>query len=309
VSPVALGCWPIAGMTSLNVNDPDSLATIRACFDCGINFLDTAYVYGPHGQSERLIAQAVQGRRAELVIATKVGFHWDEKLVRQADARPATVRREFETSLRRLNTNHVELLYLHAPDGAIPIEQSAEELLKIKESGKARAIGISNATLAEIQAFDKVCSLSAVQPAYNMLQREIEQDILPWCRERQISVIVYWPLMKGLLAGKLPRNYVFDPKDGRAKYPMFQGAEWQKNQDLVDKLRTIADSAGKTLAQLVVNWTIHQPGITVALCGAKRPDQILETAGAMGWRLTDEQNRQIEEALAARGKAITRGAV
>jgi aryl-alcohol dehydrogenase-like predicted oxidoreductase len=121
--------------------------------------------------------------------------------------------------------------------------------------------------------------------------------------------MIYWPLMKGLLAGKLPRNHVFDPKDGRAKYPMFQGEEWTKNQDFVDKLRAIAAAADKTIAQVVVNWTFHQPGVTSALCGAKRPDQILETAGAMGWQLTNDQNRQIDEALAARGKALTRGAV
>src|SRR5688572_24613165 len=127
VSPVALGCWPIAGMTSLNVNDPDSLATIRACFDCGINILDTAYCYGPNGESEQLIAKAMAGRRSEVVLATKIGIHWDNQLVRQSDARPATLRREFESCLRRLNTDHVELLYLHAPDPKTPIAESASE--------------------------------------------------------------------------------------------------------------------------------------------------------------------------------------
>jgi aryl-alcohol dehydrogenase-like predicted oxidoreductase len=203
----------------------------------------------------------------------------------------------------------VELLYLHAPDPKTPIAGSAGELLRIKESGKARAIGLSNATLAEIEEFHRVCPLTAVQPPFNMLQRDIENDILPWCRENYVSALVYWPLMKGLLAGKLPRNHVFDLKDGRAKYPMFQGEEWTKNQDFVDKLRRVATSAGKTLPQLVVNWTIHQPGITAALCGAKRPDQILDTAGAMGWQLTNEQLRQIDVALVERGTAITRGAV
>ena len=268
VTPVALGCWPIAGMTSLHVNDSDSLATIRACFEGGINFLDTAYCYGPNGESERLIARAIDGRRDELVIATKIGVHWDEKLVRQFDARRETLRREFDNCLQRLKTDRVELLYLHAPDPKTPITESAGELLRIKESGKARSIGLSNATFAEIQAFHQVCPLSAVQPPFNMLQREIEQDILPWCREHDVSVMIYWPLMKGLLAGKLSRNHVFEPKDGRAKYPMFQGEEWSKNQDFVDKLRRVANSAGKTLPQLVVNWTIHQPGITAALCGA-----------------------------------------
>src|SRR5918999_3317396 len=215
VTPVALCCWPIAGMTSLNVNDADSLATIRACFDCGINFLDTAYCYGPQGESEQLIAKALGARRSEMVIATKVGIHWDPNLVRQSDGRPTTIRREFETCLRRLETDHVELLYLHAPDPLTPITESAGELLRIKQSGKALCLGLSNATLTEIQAFHEVCPLSAVQPVYNMLQREIEDDIIPWCREHQVSVMGYWPLMKGLLAGKLRRDHVFDPKDGR----------------------------------------------------------------------------------------------
>jgi aryl-alcohol dehydrogenase-like predicted oxidoreductase len=142
-----------------------------------------------------------------------------------------------------------------------------------------------------------------------MLQREIEQDTLPWCRERGIAVCIYWPLMKGLLAGRLARDHVFQPGDGRAKYPMFQGVEWQKNQDLLDDLRSIAAEVGKTIAQVVVNWTIHQPGITAALCGAKRPRQIEETAGAMGWRLNEGQVARIEAALERRGKAVTRAAV
>jgi aryl-alcohol dehydrogenase-like predicted oxidoreductase len=296
-------------MTSLDVNDADSLATIRASFDCGINFLDTAYCYGPNGESEQLIAQAVADRRDQVVIATKVGIHWDAKGVRQSDARPDTLRREFDTSLRRLATDHVELLYLHAPDPKTPITDSAEELLRIQETGKVRAIGLSNASLAEIKAFHQVCPLSAVQPPYNMLQREIEQDILPWCLAHNVSAMTYWPLMKGLLAGKLARDHVFDPKDGRAKYPMFQGEEWTKNQDFVDRLRRIAASIGKTVSQLVVNWTMHQPGITAALCGAKRPAQIRETAGALGWTLGDDVRSQIDAAIAQRGQALTRGAV
>jgi aryl-alcohol dehydrogenase-like predicted oxidoreductase len=142
-----------------------------------------------------------------------------------------------------------------------------------------------------------------------MLQREIETAQLPWCRERNIAVIVYWPLMKGLLAGKLPRDHVFAPRDGRQKYPMFQGTEWTKTQDFLDRLRPIAAEAGKSVAQLVLNWTIHRPGITAALCGAKRPEQIRDNAGGMGWKLTPAQLAQIDAALAERGPAASRAAV
>jgi aryl-alcohol dehydrogenase-like predicted oxidoreductase len=309
ISPVALGCWPISGMTTLGTNEADSLATIAACFDSGINFLDTAYCYGANGESERLIATALGNRRDEMVIATKGGAHWNSRGERVLDARPSTLQRECEESLRRLNTDRVELLYLHAPDPTTPLEESATMLRRLLDAGKTRAVGVSNVTLRQLQEFHAVCPVSAVQSPYNMLQREIELDCVPWCRAHQVSVMVYWPLMKGLLAGKLTRDHVFDPRDGRAKYPMFQGQEWHKNQDLVARLGGIAAEAGVTIAQLVVNWTIHQPGITSALCGARRPAQIVETAQAMRWRLTDDQNGRIEAALAERGAAVTKSAI
>jgi aryl-alcohol dehydrogenase-like predicted oxidoreductase len=309
VSPVALGCWPIAGMTSLDVNDSDSRATIATCFDVGINFLDTAYCYGANGESERLISQAIANRRDELVIATKGGVHWNSSGQRVLDGRPETLQRECDESLRRLQTDHVELLYLHAPDPTIPVSESAGALKRILDLGKTRSVGISNCTLEQLKEFHSVCPVTAFQPVFNMLQREIEHDCLPWCRDHHVSVVVYWPLMKGLLAGKLRREHQFDPRDGRAKYPMFQGQEWQKNQDFVDELRQIASEIGVAVAELVVNWTIHQPGITAALCGAKRPNQIAETAPAMRWQLTHEHRSRIEAALQKRGQAITKAAV
>ena len=324
VSAIALGCWPISGMTSLDVNDADSLATIRSCFDLGINFLDTAYCYGGDGESERLIAKAIAGRRDEVVIATKGGIHWESESsatvhkpsatgvasYRQArDASPATLKRECEESLRRLRTDRVELLYLHAPDPAVPLAESAGALRELMEEGKTRAVGVSNLKLAELEEFTRVCPIAAYQPPYNMLLRDIEADTLPWCRRHNVAVVVYWPLMKGLLAGKLPRDHVFASGDGRAKYPMFQGQEWQRNQDLLDELRAIAAEVGRTVSQVVLNWTIHQPGITSALCGAKRAWQNEENAGAAGWRLSAEHVARIDSALARRGKAATRWAV
>jgi aryl-alcohol dehydrogenase-like predicted oxidoreductase len=309
VSPIALGCWPISGMTSLDVNEADSLATLHAALNAGIDFLDTAYAYGAAGESERLIARAIAGRRHRVVIATKCGIHWAPDGKRVIDGSPATIRRQCEVSLRRLATDYVELLYLHAADPNTPLAESALELRRLMQAGKSLSIGASNFTLPQLVEFHAVCPLSAVQPPYNMLQREIEHDIVPWCRERGIAVCVYWPLLKGLLAGQLPRDHAFLPGDGRAKYPMFQGEEWQRNQDFLEDLRAIAAGAGKTVAQLVVNWTIHQPGITVALCGAKRPEQIRETAGALGWRLRPEQLQQVDAALARRGKPLVRAAV
>ena len=307
VSAVTLGCWPLAGMTSPGTTDELGMATIEACFELGVNHLDTAYMYGRHGESERLIARALRcgqkdSRRHEMVITTKGGLHWVPGGDRVPDGRPATLRRECEESLRRLSTDRVELYYLHAPDPKVPVSESAGELKRLLDEGKALTIGVSNVDVAQLESFSAECPLSAYQPPYNMLQRGIESNTLPWCRQHNVSVLVYWPLLKGLLAGRMTRDTVFGEDDSRCKYPAFQGEEWQKNHDLLDDLRPIAADAGHTVAELVINWTINQPGITSALCGAKRPEQIRETAGAAGWKLSPEQLAQIDEALLKRGK-------
>ncbi len=309
ITPIAMGCWPIAGMTSIDVNDTDSLATLHAAFDAGVTFFDTAYCYGADGESERLIARALGAKRDELVIASKGGVHWNADGSRGQDARPETLKRECERSLIRLGTDRVDLLYLHAPDPNVPVSESAGALRQLWEAGKTRAVGASNLSVDQLAEFQAACPLAAVQPPYNMLQRQIEADILPWCQRNNVSAVVYWPLMKGLLAGRLPRDHVFAAGDGRAKYPMFQGDQWQRNQDFLDELRGIAEDIGKTVAQVVVNWTIHQPGITAALCGAKRGFQIQETAGAMGWQLDHEHLARIDAALARRGVPIVKSAI
>lgn len=309
VTPLAMGCWPISGITSINVTEAASLATLEAALDAGINFFDTAYAYGYEGESERMIGRALGHRRDEIVIATKGGIHYGPDRKQGRDGTPATLKRECEESLRRLGTDRVELLYLHAPDPNVPLAESAGALKELLDVGKTRSVGLSNASAAQLAEFHVVCPLTAYQPHYNMLQREIEASQLPWCAEHGVSIASYWPLMKGLLAGKLPRDHVFDPRDGRQKYPMFHGEEWRKNQDLLDRLRPIAAEAGKSVAQLVLNWTIHRPGITVALCGAKRPDQIRDNAGGMGWQLTPDQLAKIDAALVERGPSVSRGAV
>lgn len=309
ITPVAMGCWPITGITSIDVSEEQSLATLRAAFDAGINFFDTAYSYGYDGESERMIARALGPHRDEIVIATKGGLHWDSNRRQVKDARPETLRRECDESLRRLATDRVELYYLHAPDPNVPVAESAGALKELLAAGKVLSVGVSNFTVEQMEEFARVCPISACQPHYNMLQREIEAGVLPWCVAHGVSAIVYWPLMKGLLAGKLGRDHVFDPKDGRRKYPMFQGDEWRKNQDFLDRLRPIAAETGRSLAQVVINWTIQRPGITAALCGAKRPDQIRDNAAAMEWTLTPEQIARIDRAIAERGPIASRAAV
>jgi aryl-alcohol dehydrogenase-like predicted oxidoreductase len=309
VTPVAMGCWPITGITSIDVNEADSLATLQAALEAGINFFDTAYVYGYEGESERMIARALGHRRDEIVIASKCGLHWENR--RQVhDARPETIRRECEESLRRLGTDRIDLYYLHAPDPNVPVAESAGALRQLLDGGQVRAVGVSNfRSIAQYDEFHAVCPISVDQPHYNMLQREIEAERLPWCVAHKVSVCVYWPLMKGFLAGKLPRDHRWDPKDGRQKYPVFQGEQWDRTHDFIDKLRPIAAEAGLTLAQLVIAWTIQRPGITAALCGAKRPEQIRETAAAMQVTLKAEQLARIERAIVERGEVASRAAV
>jgi aryl-alcohol dehydrogenase-like predicted oxidoreductase len=303
VSSVALGCWPIAGVSTLDVNDADSVATIRAALDLGVNFLDTAYCYGRGGESETLIRQALGGIRDRAVIATKGGIHYNAAGQQEQDGRPETIARECDESLRRLGVDRVELYYLHAPDPKVPLAESAGAVRRLVEAGKALAAGASNCSLEQLRQFEAECPIAAVQLPYNMLQRDIEAETVPWCVERGIAVTAYWPLMKGLLAGRLEADQPLDERDSRRKYPMYAGEEWRKNQAFVAELRRIAAEAGRTVAQMVINWTIHQPGITSALCGAKRPWQIEETAAAMGWRLTAEQHSAVDAAIAARGKA------
>jgi aryl-alcohol dehydrogenase-like predicted oxidoreductase len=145
-------------------------------------------------------------------------------------------------------------------------------------------------------AFRSVCRLAAVQLRYNMLQREIERDVVPWCLQNGVGVFAYWPLMKGLLAGRFARDHVFEPNEPRLKYAIFRGRLWEENQTFLDALRSISQCCGRTISQIVLNWTIHRPGITSALCGARRPDQIVENAGADGWRLDPQDEAKIETA-------------
>ena len=308
ITPLGMGCWPITGITSIDVNEADSLATIQTAFDSGINFFDTAYCYGFEGESERLIARVLSPHRKEIVLASKGGIHWVNGQQARC-GRPEILRRECAETLRRLHTDRIDLYYLHAPDPNVPVAESAGAIGELIAQGKVLSAGLSNASVEQLDEFHRVCPLTAYQPHFNMLQREIEDSQLPWCVEHSVSVVVYWPLMKGLLAGHLPRNYVFDPKDGRRKYPMFSGDEWQKNQDFLDVLRTVSADLGRPVSQIVLNWTMQRSGITAVLCGAKRPHQIQQNAEAMNWSLTTEQVARIDKAIAARGPIVSKPAV
>jgi len=316
VGPLGLGCWPLAGMTRDGVTREAAVATVGAAIDSGVTHLDTAYCYGEHGESERAIREALSGRRREdVVIAGKCGIHWEPDREKSpprrqvVDGRPGRIRAQVEETLDRLGTDRLDLLYLHAPDPAVPIEESAGELKRVLEAGKARAIGLSNASAANLSRFAAACPLVACQMQFNMLQREIEAEVLPWCLAHGVAMVVYWPLMKGLLAGQMRRGQTFPTSDSRHKYPIFNGPEFDRNLDFVDALRPVAARLGCELPDLVLAWTAEQPGITSVLFGATSPEQVRENAAAMRCELDAEARQAIHAAIRARGPVAGRQAV
>lgn len=298
VSPVGFGCWPLAGITSIVGSDAESIATIHAALDAGINFFDTAYSYGYAGESDDLLRRALEGRREQAIIASKVGMGWDANRKRLLDARPNTLLAHAEAILRRLGVDCVDVMYLHTPDEQTPIEDSAGAIQRIVDRGWARYAAVSNVTPEQAERFHRVCPVVAIQPYFNMLQQEAVAELRGFCRQHNIALVCYWVLMKGLLAGHMQRDHKFDSRDRRLNYDIFQGESWQRNQDFLDRLRAIAARQGCTVSQLVIAWTLAQPDITVALCGAKHPEQILDNARAMQVELGPETLAEIDEAIA-----------
>lgn len=309
VGPLGLGCWPLAGMTRSGITHEAAVATVAAAIDAGITHLDTAYCYGEEGESERAIASGIHGRREAVVLAGKCGIHWQPGRRQCVDGRPERLVLEVEESLRRLGTDHLDLLYLHAPDPAVPIEESAAALRTLFEAGKTRSIGASNMTVELLDRFISACPLSACQMPYNMLQRGIEEAILPWCRTHDVAMVVYWPLMKGLLAGQMHPGQVFPPSDSRHKYPMFNGEEFERNLGFVAALRPVATRLGCELPDLVLAWTASQPGITSVLFGATSPAQVAANARGLTVGLDDQARTDIRAAITARGPVAGRRAV
>jgi len=283
----------MSGISSLGVTDELSIATIRAALDHGVNFFDTAYAYGYDGRSDRLLGNALRSNRENVVIAHKVGTHWDDNKQRVVDGRPTTLIAHAEECIKRLNTDYVDVLFLHCPDPAVPIEESAVAIAEICKRGLARYAAVSNVNREQAARFAAVCPVVAIQPYFNLFQQDAVQDLLPFTLPNKISLTCYWVLMKGLLSGRLTRDHVFDPADRRLTYPIFQGEAWQRAQNVLDSIRSIANDLDCTVAQLTVAWTLNQPGVSVAILGAKRPEQILDTVQAMHLKLDAEVIEQI----------------
>ena len=296
VSALAFGGWPIAGVRWSNVNERDSLASIRQALDVGINFIDTAYMYGEKGESEILVGKAIAGRRDEAIIATKGGVHLqDGRMFR--DSSPERIRRQFEESLQRLGTDVIDLYQIHAPDENTPLEQTAEVMVSLLNEGKIRAIGVSNYDVEQMRAFSQVAPLHSLQPRYSMIDRHIEVEIVPYCLQQNIGICVYCPLERGLLTDRIRSGREYPPHDERRHHAAFRGEAFRRTKAINEALRRIARECEVSLAQLVLNWTVHQPGITVAIVGATRPHQVLENARAINFELSDNQMKRIAQII------------
>lgn len=301
VSRVALGTWAIGGWLWGGTDVEDSIRTIHEALDMGITTIDTAPVYG-FGLAEEILAEALARRsvpRDRVIIATKAGMEWDEQENVRRNSRPERIRQEIEDSLRRLRTDYIDLYQIHWPDPDTPIEETAAVLKELYEQGKIRAIGVSNFTVEQMERWRSVAPLHSCQPRYNMLERQIEADLLPYCRRHGIAVLAYSPLARGLLTGKYGLDAQFPSGDSRAQDPRFQPDALRRHLKVVEGLRAIAEELGRTVAQVAFRWVLDQPGITVGLWGARRPGQITEAAGAVGWRLSDEQLARIDSLLQA----------
>jgi aryl-alcohol dehydrogenase-like predicted oxidoreductase len=292
VSRVALGTWAMGGWMWGGTDQRESIATIRAALDQGINLIDTAPVYG-FWVSEEIVGEALGGVRTQAVIATKTGIEWrDGKVYRNATR--ARIEQEVDDSLRRLRTDYIDIYQVHWPDPKVPVEETAEAMRSLYEAGKIRAIGVSNFSVAEMERFRQVAPLHVLQPPYNLFERAIEADILPYARAHQIVTLGYGALCRGLLSGRMRPDTTFEGDDLRRVDPKFQPPRFAQYLEAVRQLDEFAQRRfGRHVIQLAVRWMLDQ-GISVALWGGRRPDQLEAALGVSGWSLQSSDREQIE---------------
>jgi aryl-alcohol dehydrogenase-like predicted oxidoreductase len=297
-SRIAVGTWAMGGWMWGGSDEADGIKTIRAALDLGITLIDTAPAYG-FGRSEELVGRAIaeHGGRERVLIATKAGLEWrDGHVYRNASAR--RIRAEIEDSLRRLRTTYVDIYHVHWPDPLVPLEETAEAMRRLFEQGTIRAIGVSNFSPEQMDAFSAVAPLHVVQPPYNLFERQIEKDVLPYAEEHELAVLAYGALCRGLLSGRMRPDTGFDGDDLRQTDPKFRPPRYAQYLAAVAALDQLArERYGKNVLALAVRWILDQ-GPTIALWGARRPDQLAPVEDAVGWRLDRETRRLIDQILA-----------
>jgi len=299
VSRIGLGTWAIGGLEWGNVPDEAAIATILSAVDREINFIDTAPIYG-RGHAEELNGKAMRahGRRDAFFVATKAGLEWNERGV-FANSTAPRLRQELEDSLRRLGTDFVDLYQLHWPDTLVPVAEVAGLFARFQREGKVRAIGVSNFSVEQMQEFRSFAPLASNQPPYNLFEREIDGSVLPWCETNGVTVLTYSSLCRSLLGGRVHRGMKFDEKDIRSVDPKFQEPRFSQYLTAVERLGEFARTRyDKSVVELAARWVLDRPGVSVALWGAKRPDQLDAIAGVVGWNLDAGAMAEIDRIVA-----------
>jgi aryl-alcohol dehydrogenase-like predicted oxidoreductase len=296
-SSVAIGTWAIGGWMWGGTDEAESVATIRTAIARGINIIDTAPVYG-FGRSEEIVGKAIaEGRlRSDVLIATKAGLQWDGGKVSRNASR-ARILREVEDSLRRLRTDYIDIYQVHWPDPLVTIEETAEAMHTLFKQEKIRAIGVSNFSVLQMERFRQVAPLHVLQPPYNLFERGIEADLLPYCLKNKIATLGYGALCRGLLSGRMRADTVFEGDDLRRTDPKFIEPRFAQYVAAVEKLDRLAQLRfGKRIIHLAVRWMLDQ-GITTALWGARHPDQLQPVDEVTGWSLDASTRVKIDRIL------------
>ncbi len=308
LTTVGLGTWAIGGPWQYGwgpQGDGESIAAILTALDEGINWIDTAPIYGC-GHSEELVGKALKQTNQKPFIATKCGLLWNDKREKVSCLKGKSIREECHASLKRIGVEVIDLYQMHRPEPEEDVEQAWEEMARLAEEGKVRYIGVSNFNVEQIKCVQKTASVASLQPPYSMLNREVEDELLGYCAENNIGIVTYSPMQRGLLTGKFNQERLagLPLDDHRRRSPDFHEPQFTATLQLVDQLRPIAERSGKTLAQLAISWVLRRSEVTAAIVGARRPDQIEETAKAGDWKLTVEDIEQIEQLLKKRQEKI-----
>lgn len=300
ITPLTLGTWGIGGHPFWQgQEEKTSIETIQCALDLGVNCIDTAPAYG-FGASESLIAKAIKGRREKVILATKCGLRWKDtasagSLYRDLSA--SSIREELENSLQRLETDRVDLYQIHWPDPAVKIPETMGTLEKLKQEGKILEIGVSNYDLDMLKEATACAKIASIQPKYNLLEREIEEGILPFCKENGIGILAYSPLASGALSGKYSVNSSFDDWRGKKNFGVFRPEYWEQAMAKVEKLKEVAEDYGFTLSQLAIMWVVEQGGVTSAIIGCNTREQIEENTLALELRTDESLMHAIESAV------------
>ncbi len=295
LTELGFGSWTIGGPWQYGwgpVNDFESIEAIEMALDSGINWIDTAPAYGL-GHAEKIIGEVIKKRRSTIFLATKCGLVWDDNGKIFNNLHPKSIRQEIEASLKRLQTEYIDLYQLHWPDKAHPVEKTWEELVKLKNNGKIRYLGVSNFDIALMERCQKINPIDTLQPPYNLIRRDIEKELLPYCQAKGIGVLAYSPLESGLLTGKFDITRLA-ADDWRRKGINFREPRLSRILDFIKKLQPIADEYGKTTGQLAIRWVLSNQTVTSAIVGARTKHQVKENLDATNWEISKKHLEEID---------------